>query len=556
MEALSCDVIRPRMTTLPSPSGAEDGPQALQITGLGSNASWLYLNAAVAAVGGLFLIGFSFRHLGAFTYGLYALAATVLGIFTTIDFGLKLLVMRATARDSASFSEDARRQARGDVQAAHSSYAVWGLAVLVVTGAAVVLIATRRDPAEAGKNVPVMVLLVGLSIALNLATSVFAGIPAGRRQFQVPAIGGIAGTAVGIAITVATIGHLQLVSLGAGVLANVLVAQGYCAWWVRVHERWFHLLPRRVAWADIRRVASFAVPLLVLSVAGQVISATDLIVVGAVASAAAVGLYRAGSIVPSQAIILLFTGYDSIFPHLAGTSDLDGQESATTFLTRIASYVAGALFSALIVLRLDVVTAVTGHSSALAESVLVVFCCIWLANVPIHGLSLLLIARGRQNIFVWLMVAEATANIALTIVLAIEIGPIGAAYATLFTIVLSDLVLLPILIRDEFSKGMVRNTVLEGLAAIAAGGATAAIATIPVLWFPPGWVQLSVGLVLGGGFSCAAGLALLRRSGRSSLYLMLRRPARGMTIVGRPVEAPVRWTDSLTITRQPELSLR
>ena len=426
---MSCDVIGPRMTTLPSPSGAEDGPQVLQITGLGSNASWLYLNAGVAAVGGLYLIGFSFRHLGAFTYGLYALAATVLGVFTTIDFGLKLLVIRSTARDSASFPEDVRLQARGDVQAAHSTYAVWGLAVVIVTGAAAFVVATRHNPAQAGKHVPVMVLLVGLSIALNLATSVFAGIPAGRRQFQVPAIGGIAGTGVGIAVTVTTMGRLQLVALGAGVLANVLVAQGYCAGWVRMHERWFHLLPRPVAWGDIRRVASFAAPLLILSVAGQVISATDLIVVGAVASAAAVGLYRAGSIVPSQAIILLFTGYDSVYPHLAGTSDLDGQEDATKFLMRIASYIAGALFSTLIVLRFDVVTAVVGHPSALAESVLVVFCCIWLANVPIHGLSLLLIARGRQNIFVWIMVGEATANIALTIVLAIELGPIGAAYA-------------------------------------------------------------------------------------------------------------------------------
>ena len=177
----------------------------------------------------------------------------------------------------------------------------------------------------------------------------------------------------------------------------------------------------------------------------------------------------------------------------------------------------------MIVLRFDVVTAVVGHPSALAESVLVVFCCIWLANVPIHGLSLLLIARGRQNIFVWIMVGEATANIALTIVLAIELGPIGAAYATLSTIVIADLIILPVLIRHELSKGLVRRTVLEGLTAIVAGGAIAAVATIPALWLPSGWIRLLVGLVLGGGIGFAAGLALLRRQGRSSLFVMLRR---------------------------------
>ena len=81
-------------------------------------------------------------------------------------------------------------------------------------------------------------------------------------------------------------------------------------------------------------MASFSAPLLLLSVAGQLISATDLVVVGAVATAASVGLYRAGSVVPSQAIVLLFTGYDTVYPHLAGTTDHVGQEDATGFSPR------------------------------------------------------------------------------------------------------------------------------------------------------------------------------------------------------------------------------
>jgi O-antigen/teichoic acid export membrane protein len=482
----------------------------------------LYLNTGTSALGGLYLLGFSFRHLGATTYGLYALTATVLGVFGTVDFGLRLMVVRATAHDSGSFAADERHRSQDDVEAAHATYVGLGLIALAATGILMLAVALSHDRSISGKHVPLVVLLVGLSVAVNLGTASFSGIAVGRRQFHVPAVGGLAGTAVEIAVVVTTINYLHLVALGAGFLASALVSQGYCAWWVRRHEPWFHHLPRRISWSDIRRVASFSAPLLVLSVSGQVISATDLLVVGAVATAAAVGLYRAGSIVPSQTTFLIFTGYDTMYPHLAGTTDREGQESATRFLTRVIAFIAGATFATLIVLRIDVVTVITGHASALGESVLVVFCCIWLANVPVHGLNLLLIARGRQNAFIWLVGIEAVANLVLTVVFAIEIGPIGAAYATLVTIVVSNVIVFPYIVRHEVSEGIARRTALEGLAAIALGGAIAGLATSPALELGPGWGRLLVGLALGGGFSCGLGLVILRRSGRSILFSMLR----------------------------------
>ena len=259
-----------------------------------------------------------------------------------------------------------------------------------------------------------------------------------------------------------------------------------------------------------------------LSVAGQVISATDLVVVGAVATAAAVGLYRAGSIVPTQVTSLLFIGYDTLYPHLAGTRDTDGQETATRFLTRIASFVAGAIFATVIVLRVDVVMVVTGRASTLGESVLVVFCGVWLANIPIHGLSLLLIARGRQKIFIWLVGVEATANLALTIIFAVAIGPIGAAYATLITILASNVIVFPYLVRHEVSSGVARRTVLEALAAVAIGGASAALATTLAFEFSAGWDRLLAGFAFAGGFSLGCGLVILRQRGRKILASMLR----------------------------------
>ena len=111
---------------------------------------------------------------------------------------------------------------------------------------------------------------------------------------------------------------------------------------------------------------------------------------------------------------------------------------------------------------------------------------------------------------------------ALTVLFAIEIGPIGAAYATLVTIAVSNGIVFPYLVRDEMSEGTARRTALEGLGTIALGGAIAALATSPAFEIGAGWGRLLVGLALGGGFSCGLGLLILRRSGRSVLFSMLR----------------------------------
>lgn len=514
------------MTETPLQRGgeAEEHPAGLRVKGLGRNAAWVYLNAGGSSVGGLFVLAYAFRRIGASNYGSFALVASIFGVLTTLDFGLRFLVMRSTARDSDGFSEASRQQARIDIQGAHTTYAVWGATVLVATVAATAVVAATASPIEARRDLPVVIFLVGLSLSLNLATQAYVAIPAGRRCYHVPSIAGLLGTAVEIGAVVTTINRLDLVSLGLAYLANTVVSQGYCALWVTRHEQWMRHRPRWLGWTGMRRVVSFAAPLFLLAVAGQVISATDLVVVGLVATSAAVGVYRAGSTVPSQSMTLLFTGYDTIYPVLAGTGDSRGQEAATRFLTRVASFIGGAVFAVALVLRVDVVSVVIGHPSVLAESVLVVFCFVWLANVPAHAISILLIARGRQRSLVWLVGGETALNLCLTVMFTVELGPVGAAYATLVAIVLSNLIALPILVRHQIVSVEPWRLVMEGIGSGLTGGAVAAAAAGVAFEVVGVWPRLFVGVSLAGLVSIVVGLLLLGRGGRALLASMLRMP--------------------------------
>jgi O-antigen/teichoic acid export membrane protein len=395
------------------------------------------------------------------------------------------------------------------------------IAVLISVASIPVLVAVKSRNVGSPYALPLTVGLVGLSIGLSLATSAYTGLPTGRQQFHVPAIAGILGVIANIAVVVPTLAMLGLPSLGLGLLASTLVSATCAGFWLRVREPWFRLLPGRARWTELRRVGSFAIPLLVISVFGQVIAATDLVVVGSVATAAAVAFYKVGNLAPNQAVTWLFNGFDTVFPSLASTEDVRGQEAATHFLTRVASYVAGSSFCAMVMLRADVVTVIAGHQSNLAEEVLLVFCGVWLVNIPVHGLMVLLIARGRQRVFIPLVVAEAIANLALTIVFAVVIGPIGAALATLVTIVVTNVIVLPVLVRKEIGSSW--RIAGDGFASAVIGGAVAVAGTLPFLDLGAGVARLAAGICVAGAASVLVGVLLLGRSGREALVAMFKR---------------------------------
>jgi O-antigen/teichoic acid export membrane protein len=232
---------------------------------MGRGIAWRYACQAVSAGGGLFLVGFAFRKLGASTYGAYALVVTVLGLLGTVDYGFNMSVVRAAARDNPSFSVQETAQARRDVQVASSAYGILGAIALLISVASIpVLVAVKSRSVGHTHALPITVGLVGLSVGLSLATSAYAGLPTGRQQFHVPAIAGILGVVANIAVVVPTLGMLGLPSLGFGLLANALVNAVFPAVWLKMREPWFHLLPGRARWTEVRRVGSFAIPLLVI----------------------------------------------------------------------------------------------------------------------------------------------------------------------------------------------------------------------------------------------------------------------------------------------------
>lgn len=497
------------------------GTRPAILVGFSRDAFWNYIDLFLASAGNLLVVAYAVRRLGPAGYGVFALIATVAALLVSFDFGLSLSVTRAAARENATHQAEVEAVARREVQTAHSAYFLLALGAGAAVMAIVVSTLWLPGGAELGTGaLATTVLLVGATVVVFFGTAAFSGIARGQRAYRLLAIASLAGAVAQLSVVTSLLATFGLPALGLGMLINVVVVRCVVAMWLRRQAPWFSLWPSRASRREFRQVAAFAGPLLVVSIAGHIVSSTDLFVVAALTTAANAGLYKVGSLVPVQAIAALYRGYDTVFPGLAASEDSDEQEAATRFLTRIVSFVAGVGFAGLAMLRGDVVNLLAGRHSAVASSVLLVFCIVWTINVTTHGLALLLIVRDRHRVFVPLVAAESVINLLLTFVLVSVTGPVGGAYASLVALGACNAVVLPLVVRDELKIPAAR-VIREGLLAASAGWAcgSAAVMVNMLSWSPA--ARLASGAALSATVGAAVGWWVLGRSGRERLRMML-----------------------------------
>lgn len=498
------------------------------IAGLGRGIAWQYVAVACTSVGTILITAIVVRTLGADEFGIFAVIATVAGLMAMFDFGLSMSVVRASARDAAEHEDVA--EARTDVATAHAAYVVLGVLGVIAVGAVVAAWPLITPSSTGSSDVRITIGAVGLAAAIAIATAALQGLAIGRRDLRLVAMATATGTAVNLLLVAATIESLGLVGVGLGQLLSVVTTRGILWFRIRGEVPWFHLRPKRPRRKDVRRVAAFAIPLLVISVGSQLVAVTDLLVVGAIGSATAVGFYKVGAMIPTLAIGILYRGYDTAFPYFAQSASSAARAQAVSFLTRVAGYLGGLGLGTLAFSRSDFITVYVGTAPPLTRSVLLIFCGVWLANLPVHGVALLLISEGKQTRFAPVVAVEVVANLGATIAFAIWLGPVGAALATLVTLTFSNLIVLPLVVRNRVGMPIGRLVAVDGLLPAAAGLVVAGVSGLlaaPIA--SPGLAVVAV-ITLMVAIGVPIGLMLLKGSGRQMLQVVLRQAPPGTTV--------------------------
>jgi O-antigen/teichoic acid export membrane protein len=480
--------------------------------GLGRSALW-NLSASLVSVAAAFVVtGAAFRNVPDAILGVFLTAMAAQAVIAMLDPVAGYAVARAVAVRGRS-TVDAERS----TAVVKTTLAGLGLVALVLAGLGVAGIAAWATVVGPdGSLVAGLLLLLG-TVVVQISTTPLSATATGLGDFRASSLATILGAVVGVSCAVATVSDWGVGGLGAGQLLGLISNRTLLLRWRRRHAPWLPVVPRMMSLAAVTALWRDSRSLLLLTVSAQLITWSDLVVVGAFRSASTAAQYRLGVVVPTQAVALLFRAYDVVFPMLARGTAVQ-QVLVTALLTRVFGAVAGVGLGALIALHNDVLGVLAGRAATgVAVPVYVLFCVMWAANVPVHGLALLLIARDRQATFAPLVAAEAALNIVLTLVLTPPYGATGAAVASLVTLAGCNLVALPLLTRREV-VGMSRLVVVEGLIPVVTWLTLTAVALFALGEVLDGQrVRLAAGIAVAGAIAALAVVVTGGPQGRIAL---------------------------------------
>jgi O-antigen/teichoic acid export membrane protein len=455
-----------------------------------------YVLLAVNVGLGIALMPFTIRHLGASEYGLWMLVASLTYYFQLLDLGYGSGLVRHVA--------DA--DARGDVAGVNRIlstfvvvYASLGLAAGIGTIALMVW-AVPRFPhlsAEDIRRGQLVLLMIGVRTAVGFPMTVFGAATTARQRFALNNAVAIVVALANGAVTYAVLatGH-GLLTLVACTSALGLASYGAYAWTARRAFPELRIRPALFSRALVRDVTTFSVYLFIIDIAIQIGFNLDNLVVGAALGTSAVAIYAVTLRLADyqRQLCNQFNGF--LFPIVVRLRASGGIEALQTMLiegTRIA-----------LVLVTGVTIGVIGFGRPLLvrwmgaafEAGAVPLYVLALAGVVLVGqgpLGNILLGTGRHRLVAFVSLAEAVANLVLSVVLVRRFGLVGVAIGTAVPIFIANLfVLLPAACRQVYVP-LPRFLRLVLPAPLAGAAPAIAVCVALRVWLPPATLAAILG---------------------------------------------------------------
>jgi O-antigen/teichoic acid export membrane protein len=542
------------VTVAESPINAElVQDRSLRGMAIANAGAWLAL-----AVGGIATTAILYRVLGPATYGVWATVAALRAFALFLDGGLMFGASGAAAR-FRSDPDRARADLRGSMLLGLASGACVAVAAILLAWVPAALLGLEGASAGAAA---LATGLIGLEVGLALAASPVHGMARGLERFDAIALGALIQASVVIVFVLVLTPTMGLVGAAAALIIGRVAGTLPVLATVRRTEPSF--LGLDGATKSVGRSIWFAGPLWLISIGTQLSLGTDVPIVGRFFGAVAAGAYAIGAIVPATALSALYALTDSSYPRLAR------QEPSTSHLVRrlivVATALAGLGFTVMAALAPQILVAWIGTAESLAVDVLRIYSLTWALNVPAHILALHAMASWTHRALVPIVLGEAVASFVLSIVLASLGWPIGPAVATLVTLALSNLLIVPWLTLPRAGippRTAAMAAIIGYGAGVSAGAVVVAIALASGLTPVP-----TLGIATALTLIAAAGIVMLTvirpgatrritsvlRNGGLAVWLRQRQEVRDARVRLEHIRAeqPVVWVPSA----QPLVSVR
>ena len=449
-------------------------------------------------------------------YGAWVLILQMAALVSFLDIGIQTAVAKFVAE----------YEARGEDLGA-SRYASTGLAMTTIAAMAGCVLTIglawqvprlfHKMPAALFGNVRADVILVGFSLSISLACSIFSAVFMGLQRYAIPMsllIANRVGIAAAVCLTVSL--HGSLLAMGISVaLMNVLTSIAQVICWRRFapHIRILFSLAER---AILNRMVRYCFFLGISTLGMLCVSGLDVTIVGHYDYTQTA--YYAIAVLPTNMMLLIISSV--IGPMMPASSALSTQRTPA----EMGGILVAATRYSLIVLFLVALPVIVCGYPLLK---------LWLgADYALHSLgylrilivanvlrnvclpySTMVIGTGEQQSATIAAVAEAIVNLVSSVLLAKILGAAGVAYGTLIGACVSVFLHFTLSMRatNETLRISRKQLFLEAIA-------TPGIALIPTLLTIPLWAtrsQFAMNSALtalwGAGTLCCTWLALKKR---------------------------------------------
>lgn len=397
------------------------------------------------AVVALLIMPFVVRTLGDRMYGIWTLVAAFIGYYGVLDLGLTQAITRYLARSLGSADQE---ECNRVFNTALRIYLLLGGVVLLLTAVLAALAPLFCKSAEDAALFWKIILILGISLALQFPMRVFGGVLEAHMRFDMTASLDLMtlGLRTGLVIAILVLGYrvvgLAWATLVAGIPPMVLLV-----YWTKKELPFLSLDAKYWRMETAKTLFSYSAFSFIAHIAYIIRFRVDAVVVAAFVGLAAVTHYSIAGRLTQYFIDLvsaLLGVLPSLFSRLEGAQDFEALKRTFFFGTKLAISITTFFAFGLLAWGKPFIHRWMGPQYVDAYPVLA-----WLTVGLVFGAwqtpsIMLLYGISRHKFLAMFNSVEALVNLALSLVLVRRYGMVGVAAGTMIPITINMLVVIPI----------------------------------------------------------------------------------------------------------------
>jgi O-antigen/teichoic acid export membrane protein len=418
--------------------GATAGPATALPHRFGRNVVMNYLAQGTAALSAIIVTPLLLHHLGRTAFGVWVLASGAVLYLELFELGFG----GATAKLVA---EDAEKRPDKALQTLNTTFfalvPLGAIALAVGVGIAFIFPSLVHVTPALHNQVVLVVIILSIGLAISIPGDTFGGALVGHQRFD------MLGLSNSLLVACTMVATIVIVVLGGGLvaLATALTVTGVVFHFVR-----FWMLRRvqpgaRISFrlADrqrLREVMHVSGWFLLYAVLLAIYNACDVLTVGIVLGLRPAAVYAVASKLATAAQQGLDSLAQVFFPYASATARNEDRGALTEIAadgTRAAMLVGMIIAAMYLILAYPGIRAWVGIGYGTSARVLMVFAAVIVLSTPVRVINVVLTASGRLPLVCAIRGVEVAINLALSITLALVLGPVGVALGTLGGIVLA-----------------------------------------------------------------------------------------------------------------------